>query len=153
LPIVLLAMVPPLRFGGWEWVALGLSSPVVFYSGIGFHRAALKSARHFEATMDTLISLGTLAAWTWSTVVLVGGIATGRYFEVATVVTTLILLGRFREARAKGRSSEAIRKLLELGAKEARVVRDGVEVMVPISSVEPGDVFVVRPGEKIATDG
>jgi Cu+-exporting ATPase len=152
-PIVLLAMVPPLRFDGWEWVALVLSTPVVFYSGIGFHRAALKSARHFEATMDTLISLGTLAAWTWSTVVLVGGIATDTYFEVAAVVTTLILLGRFLEARAKGRSSEAIRKLLELGAKEARVVRDGVEVTVPISSVEPGDVFVVRPGEKIATDG
>jgi Cu+-exporting ATPase len=152
-PIVLLAMVPPLRFGGWEWVALVLSSPVVFYSGIGFHRAALKSARHFEATMDTLISLGTLAAWTWSTVVLVGGIATDTYFEVAAVVTTLILLGRFLEARAKGRSSEAIRKLLELGAKEARVIRDGAEVMVPIASVEPGDVFVVRPGEKIATDG
>jgi Cu+-exporting ATPase len=152
-PIVLLAMVPPLRFGGWEWVALVLSTPVVFYSGVGFHRAALKSARHFEATMDTLISLGTLAAWTWSTVVLVGGIATDTYFEVAAVVTTLILLGRFLEARAKGRSSEAIRKLLELGAKEARVVRDGVEVTVPISSVEPGDVFVVRPGEKIATDG
>jgi Cu+-exporting ATPase len=152
-PIVLLAMVPPLRFGGWEWVALALSTPVVFYSGIGFHRAALRSARHLEATMDTLISLGTLAAWTWSTVVLVGGIATDTYFEVAAVVTTLILLGRFLEARAKGRSSEAIRKLLELGAKEARVVRDGAEVMVPIASVEPGDVFVVRPGEKIATDG
>jgi Cu+-exporting ATPase len=152
-PIVLLAMVPPLRFGGWEWVALVLSSPVVFYSGIGFHRAALKSARHLEATMDTLISLGTLAAWTWSTVVLVGGIATDTYFEVAAVVTTLILLGRFLEARAKGRSSEAIRKLLELGAKEARVIRDGAEVMLPIASVEPGDVFVVRPGEKIATDG
>jgi Cu+-exporting ATPase len=152
-PIVLLAMVPPLRFDGWEWVALVLASPVVFYSGIGFHRAALKSARHLEATMDTLISLGTLAAWTWSTVVLVGGIATATYFEVAAVVTTLILLGRFLEANAKGRSSEAIRKLLELGAKEASVIRDGVEVMVPIAAVEPGDVFVVRPGEKIATDG
>ena len=119
-PVALLAMVSPLRFAGWEWVALALSTPVVFYSGSGFHLGALRSARHGAATMDTLISLGTLAAWVWSTVVLVGGIATDTYFEVAAVVTTLILLGRYLEARAKGRSSEAIRKLLELGAKEAR---------------------------------
>jgi Cu+-exporting ATPase len=153
LPVALLAMVPPLRFANWEWLALGLSSPVVFYSGIGFHRAAAKNARHLAATMDTLISVGTIAAWLWSTVVLVGGIATDTYFEVAAAVTTLILLGRYLEARAKGRSSDAIRGLLALGAKEARVLRDGAEVVVPVSALQVGDLFVVRPGEKIATDG
>ena len=152
-PVALLAMVSPLRFTDWEWVALALSTPVVFYSGFGFHRAALQNARHGAATMDTLISIGTLAAWLWSTVVLVGGIATDTYFEVGAVVTTLIVLGRYLEARAKGRSSEAIRKLLELGAKEARVLRDGIEVLVLASELRVGDVFVVRPGEKIATDG
>jgi P-type Cu+ transporter len=152
-PVALLAMVPPLRFTDWEWVALALSTPVVFYSGFSFHRTALQNARHGAVTMDTLISIGTLAAWLWSTVVLVGGIATDTYFEVGAVVTTLIVLGRYLEARAKGRSSEAIRKLLELGAKEARVLRDGVEVMVPAADLKVGDLFVVRPGEKIATDG
>jgi Cu+-exporting ATPase len=152
-PVALLAMVPPLQFTGWEWVALVLSTPVVLYSGIGFHRAALKSAYHVAATMDTLISIGTLAAWIWSTVVLVGGIAADTYFEVAAVITTLILLGRYLEARAKSRSSEAIRKLLELGAKEARVLKDGEELLVPLDQLAVGDLFVVRPGEKIATDG
>ena len=152
-PVALLAMVPPLQLSGWEWVAFILSTPVVFYAGLGFHRAALKSARHLEATMDTLISLGTLAAWTWSTVVLLGSVNEDTYFEVAAVITTLIVLGRYLEARAKGRSSEAIRKLLELGAKEARIVRDGVETLVPINELAVGDVFVVRPGEKVATDG
>jgi P-type Cu+ transporter len=153
IPVVLPAMVLPLRIQDWQWVSLVLSTPVVFYSGIGFHRAALKSARHFAATMDTLISLGTVAAWLWSTVVLVGGIANDTYFEVAAVVTTLILLGRYLEARAKGRSSEAIRKLLELGAKEARVLRGGGEVLVPVSELRVGDRFVVRPGDKVASDG
>jgi Cu+-exporting ATPase len=152
-PVALLAMVSPLRFPAWEWVALALSAPVVLYAGSGFHRAALKSARHLEATMDTLISVGTLAAFMWSTVVLIGGIATDTYFEVGAVVTTLILLGRYLEMRAKGRSSQAIRKLLELGTKEARVLRGGEEVLVPIAELTVGDVFVVRPGEKIATDG
>jgi len=152
-PVALLAMVPPLQFSGWAWVALVLSTPVVFWSGIGFHRAALKSARHAAATMDTLISMGTLAAWLWSTVVLIGGIATDTYFEVAAVITTLILLGRYLESRAKSRSSEAIRKLLELGAKEARLLRNGEEVLVPVDELQVGDLFVVRPGEKIATDG
>jgi Cu+-exporting ATPase len=152
-PVALLAMVPPLRFPGWEWVALALSTPVVFYSGAGFHRVAIKNARHLTASMDTLISLGTLSAWLWSTVVLAGDLATDTYFEVAAVVTTLIVLGRYLEARAKGRSSEAIRKLLELGAKEARVLRDGREVLVPVDQLQVGDLFVVRPGEKIATDG
>ncbi len=153
LPVALLAMVPPLRFTDWEWLALVLSTPVVFYSGIGFHRAALKNARHFAATMDTLISLGTVAAWLWSSIVLIGGIATDTYFEVGAVVTTLIVLGRYLEARAKGRSSEAIRKLLELGAKEARLLRNGEEMLVPVSQLQVGDDFVVRPAEKFATDG
>jgi Cu+-exporting ATPase len=152
-PVALLAMVPPLHFSHWEWVALALSTPVVFYSGLGFHRAALRSARHGAATMDTLISIGTIAAWLWSTVVLFGGLDTDTYFEVAAVVTTLIVLGRFLEARAKGRSSEAIEKLLHLGAKDARVLRDGQETLVPTDQLQVGDRFVVRPGEKIATDG
>jgi P-type Cu+ transporter len=152
-PLVLLAMVPPLRFDGWEWAALALATPVVFWCGAGFHRATLTNARHGAATMDTLISVGTLAAWTWSAVVLVGGIDAHTYFEVAAVITTLILLGRWLELRARGRSVEAIRALLELGAKEAQVLRDGVEVLVPIDELAVGDLFVVRPGEKIATDG
>src|SRR6266540_1838239 len=153
IPVALSAMVPVLRFADWEWVALALSTPVVFYSGIGFHRAALKNARHLAATMDTLISLGTTAAWLWSTVVLVGALDTDTYFEVAAVVTTLIVLGRYLEGHAKGRSSEAIKKLLELGAKEARVLRNGEEVLVPVDQLQVGDRFVLRPGEKIATDG
>ena len=152
-PVALLAMVSPLQFGGWEWVALVLSAPVVFVSGFGFHRVALRNARHFAASMDTLISLGTLAAWLWSAVVLVAGLDSDVYFEVAAVVTTLIVLGRYLETRAKGRSSEAIRKLLELGAKEARVLRDGEEILVPIAELQVGELFVVRPGEKVATDG
>ena len=152
-PVALIAMVPSLRFDGWEWVALALATPVVFWAGFGFHRAALKSARHLGATMDTLISLGTLAAWLWSTVVLVAGLDTDTYFEVAAVITTLILLGRYLEARAKGRSRRAIQKLLELGAKDARLLRDGSEVVVSIGELQVGDEFVVRPGEKVATDG
>ncbi|HET7177442.1 MAG TPA: heavy metal translocating P-type ATPase [Solirubrobacterales bacterium] len=152
-PLLMLAMVPAAQFGGWEWLALALATPVVFWSGWPFHLAAAQSARHAVATMDTLISLGTLAAWTWSTVVLVGGLEADVYFEVAAVITALILLGRFLEARAKRRSGEAIRKLLELGAKEARVLRDGEEVVVPIEALRVGDRFVVRPGERIATDG
>jgi Cu+-exporting ATPase len=152
-PLVLLAMVPPLQFDGWEWVALALSTPVVFWAGLGFHTAALANARHGAATMDTLISVGTLAAWTWSAVVLVGGIDAHSYFEVGAVITTLILVGRYLELRARRRSGEAIRSLLALGAKDAVVLRDGVEVRVPIAELVVGDVFVVRPGEKIATDG
>jgi Cu+-exporting ATPase len=153
IPLALLAMVTPLQFSGWEWVSLVLATPVVFWSGAEFHRATLLNARHGAATMDTLVSLGTLAAWTWSTVVLLGGIDTDVYFEVAAVITALILLGRFFETRARRRSGAAIRALLELSAKEARVLRDGEEVLVPIDELRVGDVFVVRPGEKIATDG
>jgi Cu+-exporting ATPase len=153
IPVALIAMIPSLQFAGWEWVALALSTPVVFYSGLAFHRVALANARHGAAAMDTLISMGTLAAWGWSTVVLLAGADEDTYFEAAAVITTLILLGRYLEARAKRRSSEAIEKLLQLGAKEARVLRNGVEVLVPIGELRPGDRFVVRPGEKIATDG
>src|SRR6266576_1660967 len=152
-PVALLAMVPPLQFPDWEWVALVLATPVVFWSGIGFHRAAIKAARHAAASMDTLISMGTLAAWLWSTTVLVFALDAETYFELATAFTTFILLGRYLEARAKGRSSEAIRKLLELGAKDARLLREGEESLVPVADLQVGDLFVVRPGEKIATDG
>src|SRR5215208_1045181 len=152
-PLVLLAMIPPLQFAGWEWLVFALATPVVFWSGAQFHRAALLNARHGAATMDTLVSLGTLAAWTWSTVVLLAGLDADGYFEVAAVITALVLLGRFFEAHAKRRSGAAIRALLELGAKEARVLRDGVEMTIPVSEVVVGDRFAVRPGEKIATDG
>ena len=153
LPLVLLAMIPPLQFSGWEWVSLALATPVVFWSGAEFHRAALTNARHGAATMDTLVSIGTLAAWGWSAVILVGGFEADGYFEVAAVITALILLGRFFEARAKRQSGAAIRALLELGAKEARVLRDGVEMLVAVDELRAGDLFVVKPGEKIATDG
>ena len=152
-PLTAVAMVPSLQFDGWEWLALVLATPVVFWAGLGFHRATLLNARHLAATMDTLISVGTIAAWTWSAVVLVGGIDAHTYFEVAAVITTLILLGRWLELRARSRSGEAIRALLELGAKEARVVRDGQETLVPVDQLRVGDLFVVRPGEKLATDG
>src|SRR5579884_199012 len=152
-PLALLAMVPALQFSGWEWASLALATPVVFWSGWVFHRAAALNARHLVATMDTLISIGTLAAWGWSTVVLVGGIGEHTYFETAGVITTLILLGRYFEARAKRRAGQAIRRLLELGAREARVLRDGEEVLVAVEQVRVGELFVVRPGEKIATDG
>jgi Cu+-exporting ATPase len=152
-PVALLAMVPLLQFPDWEWVALALATPVVFWCGIGFHRAAIRVARHASASMDTLISMGTLAAWLWSAVVLVLVLDEDTYFELATAFTTFILLGRYLEACAKGRSGEAIRKLLELGAKDARLLREGEESLVPVADLQVGDLFVVRPGEKIATDG
>jgi P-type Cu+ transporter len=152
-PLLVLSMASPLQFRGWEWLAFALATPIVLWAGLPFHRSAVMNARHLTATMDTLVSLGTLAAWGWSVVVLVAGLNADVYFEVAGVITTLILLGRFLEARARRRSGAAIRALLELGAKEARVLRDGSEVLVGVDQLEVGDVFVVRPGEKIATDG
>ena len=152
-PLALFAMVPALQFSGWKWVSLVLATPVVFWAGWPFHRAAALNARHLAATMDTLISIGTLAAWWWSTVVLLDGIGEHTYFETAGVITALVLLGRYIEARAKRRSGEAIRKLLALGAKDARVLRDGEEVLVPVEQLRVGELFVVRPGEKVATDG
>jgi Cu+-exporting ATPase len=152
-PVVLIAMVPPLSFDGWEWVALALSTPVWAWAGWPFHRSALKSLRHGGATMDTLISLGTTAAYAWSLVALLALDDAEVYFEVASVITTLILLGRWLEGRARRRSGAALRALLELGVKEARVLRDGAEVAVPLEELRVGDVFVIRPGEKVATDG
>jgi Cu+-exporting ATPase len=152
-PLLLMGMIPPLQFSGWEWVSLVLATPVVFWSGLQFHRAALLNARHGAATMDTLVSLGTLAAWSWSTVVLLADSGADTYFEAAAVITALILLGRYFEARAKRRSGAAIRALLELGAKEARVLRTGEEILVPVEQLRVDDLFVVRPGEKVATDG
>ena len=135
----LVAMVPPLHFDGWEWLALALSTPVVFWAGLPFHRTALRNLRHGTVTMDTLVSLGTLAAWTWSLVALVFVDGPDTYFEVAGVITTLVLLGRFLEARARHRASEAIRALADLS--------------IPDRGIEVGDVFVVRPGERIPADG
>ena len=152
-PLTALSMIPALQFEGWEWLAFALATPVVLWAGRDFHRAAARNARHLTATMDTLVSLGTLAAWGWSVVALFLADA-HTYFEVAAVITTLILLGRYLEARARRRSGAAIRALLELGAKEARVRGDdGTEVSIPITDLEPGAVMVVRPGEKIPTDG
>ena len=152
-PVALIAMVPPFGFDGWEWVALALTTPIWAWAGWPFHRAALANARHGAASMDTLISLGTTAAYVWSVVALLALEDAEVYFEVASVITTLILLGRWLETRARRRSGAALRALLEVGAKEARVLRDGVEVAVPIEELAVGDLFVVRPGEKIATDG
>jgi Cu+-exporting ATPase len=152
-PLALVAMLSSLQFGGWEWLAFVLATPVVLWSGWPFHRAAAANARHGAATMDTLISIGTLAAWGWSSVVLFAALDEYSYFEVGAVITTLILLGRYFEARARRRSSEAIRALLKLGAKEARLLRDDEEVLVPVDHLAVGDRFVVRPGDKIATDG
>ncbi len=152
-PLLTFAWSSGSRPPGWEWISLALATPVVFFSGWPLHRAAAKNARHGVATMDTLISVGTLSAWVWSTVVLAAAIPASVYFDTAGAITTLVLLGRYLEARAKRRSGEAIRKLLELGAKEAHLLRDGVEVLVPIEKLAVGDRFVVRPGEKIPTDG
>src|SRR5579883_263762 len=152
-PLMVLAWIPASRSAGWEWLSFALATPVVFYAGWPFHRAAAANARHGVATMDTLVSIGTAAAWIWSTVVQAASIPTTVYFDTAGAITTLILLGRYLEAGAKRRSGEAIRKLLELGAKEARVLRDGVEVLVPVGELAVGERFVVRPGEKVATDG
>jgi Cu+-exporting ATPase len=152
-PLVLVAMIGPLQFRDWEWAAFALATPIVFWAGWPFHQAAALNARHLAATMDTLISIGTLAAWAWSVVVLFAGLDADVYFEVAGVITALILLGRFLEARARRTSGAAVRALLELGAKEARVLRKGEEVLVPLEELMVDDSFVVRPGEKIATDG
>src|SRR5688572_8294431 len=152
LPVVALAMVEAPRFDGWGWLSLGLATPVVFWGGAQFHRVALANLRHRAATMDTLVSVGTLAAWGWSVAALVA-VDGELYFEVAAVITTLVLLGRFLEGRARTRAGAALRALLELGAKEARVLRGGEEALVPVEELRAGDRFVVRPGEKLAADG
>jgi Cu+-exporting ATPase len=171
-PVVLLAMVPALQFDNWQWLSLTLAAPVVVWGGLPFHRAAWTNARHGVATMDTLVSLGTLAAFGWSLWALFlgdagmpgmrhpfeftvsrGDGASSVYLEVASGVTAFILLGRYLEARSKRRAGAALRALMELGAKDVAVLRDGREVRIPARRLAVGDRFVVRPGEKIATDG
>ncbi|MEU4151205.1 heavy metal translocating P-type ATPase [Streptomyces sp. NPDC026659] len=171
-PVVLLAMVPALQFTNWQWLSLTLAAPVVVWGGLPFHRAAWTNLRHGAATMDTLVSVGTLAAFGWSLWALFFGDAgmagmhdsfrftvsrtegaSAIYLEVASGVVALILLGRYLEARSKRRAGAALRALMELGAKDVAVLREGREVRVPVSSLAVGDRFVVRPGEKIATDG
>ncbi|MFJ9196694.1 heavy metal translocating P-type ATPase [Streptomyces flaveolus] len=171
-PVVLLAMVPALQFDNWQWLSLTLAAPVVVWGGLPFHRATWTNVRHGAATMDTLVSLGTLAAFGWSLWALFFGDAgmpgmrhgfdltvsradgaSAIYLEAAAGVTAFLLLGRWLEARSKRRAGAALRALMELGAKDVAVLRDGREVRVPVSRLAVGDRFVVRPGEKIATDG
>jgi Cu+-exporting ATPase len=173
LPVLLLSMIPALQFDNWQWLALQLATPVVLWGAWPFHRAAWVNLRHGAATMDTLISLGVGAAWLWSLYALFlgdagmtgmtmpfellperGGGAHEFYLETAAVVTTLLLLGRFFEARAKRRAGAAIEALLELGAKDVAVLDEaGAEHRIPIAELQVGQRFVVRPGEKVATDG
>ncbi|WP_405932268.1 heavy metal translocating P-type ATPase [Streptomyces sp. NBC_00827] len=172
-PVALLSMIPALQFDNWQWLALTLAAPVVVWGGLPFHRAAFTNARHGAATMDTLISIGTLAAFGWSLWALFFGDAgmegmreegfrftvsraegtSAIYLEVAAGVIAFILLGRYLEARSKRQAGAALRALMELGAKDVSVLRDGREVRVPVALLAVGDRFVVRPGEKIATDG
>jgi len=171
-PVVVLSMVPALQFTNWQWLTLTLAAPVAVWGAWPFHRAAWVNARHGAATMDTLISVGVIAAFGWSLYALFFGMAgqpgmhmtfqliaepgsgaSEIYLEVASAVTVFILAGRYVEARAKRKSGAALRALLELGAKDASLLADGVETRVPVSSLTVGDRFVVRPGEKVATDG
>ncbi|MFE0464189.1 heavy metal translocating P-type ATPase [Kitasatospora sp. NPDC058965] len=171
-PVVLLSMVPALQFTDWQWLAFALAWPVVAHGGWPFHKAAVTNLRHGAATMDTLVSLGTLAAFGWSVWALFLGragmpgmkheftLAVGRgdaastlYLETAAAVTTLILLGRWLEARSKRRAGAALHALLDLGAKDVAVLRGGREQRIPVAELRVGDRFVVRPGEKVATDG
>ncbi len=150
-PAMLIGMIPALRFDGWEWVVAALATPVIFWSGWPFHRAALLNLRHHSTTMDTLVSMGSTAAWLWSAVVLAASIEGGHiYFETGAVIVTLILLGKWFESKAKRRTGDAIRALADLGATTV-VLEDGTEV--DIEALQPGNRFLVRPGEKIATDG
>ncbi|MGW2519611.1 heavy metal translocating P-type ATPase [Streptomyces sp. NPDC001617] len=171
-PVVLMAMVPSLQFDNWQWLSLTLAAPVVVWGALPFHRAAWTNARHGAATMDTLVSIGTLAAFGWSLWALFFGHAgmmgmrhafeftvsrtdgsSSIYLEAAAGVTTFILAGRYLEARAKRKSGAALRALLELGAKDVSVLRAGQEIRIPVGQLAVGDIFVVRPGEKVATDG
>ncbi|MGI5507227.1 heavy metal translocating P-type ATPase [Lentzea sp. CA-135723] len=171
-PVVALAMIPALQFTYWQWLSLALAGPVVTYAAWPFHKAAWTNLRHGAATMDTLISLGVGSAFLWSLYALFLGTAgipgmthgftftiersagTGNiYLEVAAGVTTFILAGRYFEARSKRRAGAALKALLELGAKDVAVLRDGGETRIPTGELKAGDRFVVRPGEKIATDG
>ncbi|MGH3637720.1 MAG: heavy metal translocating P-type ATPase, partial [Mycobacterium sp.] len=154
LPVLAVSMVSAWQFTGWQWLALALTTPVVAWGAWPFHRAAVTNLRHGAATMDTLVSVGVLASFLWSAYqVLAGDAHQHLYLEVAAVVTTLILAGRYFEARAKKQSGAALRALLDMGAKDVAVVRDGVERRIPVDHLAVGDVFVVRPGEKVAVDG
>lgn len=171
-PVILLAMIPALQFTYWQWASLALASPVVVWAAWPFHRATVINLRHGAVTMDTLVSMGVSAAYLWSLYALFFGGAgmpgmthgftwiaqpgeAGNtiYLEVAAGVTTFLLLGRYLEVRAKRRASQAVRALLEVGAKDAALLRGGAEVRVPVAQLRAGDEFVVRPGERIATDG
>ncbi|WP_328560566.1 heavy metal translocating P-type ATPase [Streptomyces coelicoflavus] len=171
-PVILLAMVPALQFDNWQWLSLTLAAPVVVWGGLPFHRAAWTGVRHGAATMDTLVSLGTLAAFGWSLWALFFGDAgmpgmrhgfdltvsrtdgaSAIYLEAAAGVTAFLLLGRWLEVRSKRRAGAALRALMELGARDVAVLREGREVRIPVARLAVGDRFVVRPGEKIATDG
>ncbi len=159
-PVIALSMVMAWQFPGWQWLVLALTTPIVFWAGYPFHAAALRSARHATSTMDTLVSLGTLSAYVWSLVVLVTGLGHAHgnggghvYFEVAAAVTVFLLAGRYAEAKAKRSAGSALQALLSLGAKDATVVRGGEEVLIPADALSVGDVIVVRPGERVATDG
>ncbi|MGC5394709.1 heavy metal translocating P-type ATPase [Streptomyces sp. DT20] len=171
-PVIAMSMIPALQFDNWQWLSLTLAAPVVTYAGLPFHRAAWTNARHGAATMDTLVSVGTSAAFLWSLWALFFGTAgmtgmthpfeltIGRsdgagniYLEAAAGVTAFILAGRYFEARSKRKAGAALKALLELGAKEVTVLRDGREVTVDTADLRAGDRFLVRPGEKIATDG
>ncbi|MFI5478072.1 heavy metal translocating P-type ATPase [Streptomyces rubiginosohelvolus] len=171
-PVIAMAMIPALQFDYWQWLSLTLAAPVVTYAAWPFHRAAWTNAKHGAATMDTLISVGTSAAFLWSVWALFFGTAgmvgmthpfeftiarsdgAGNiYLEAAAGVTAFILAGRYFEARSKRKAGAALKALMELGAKEVTVLRDGVERTIPTSALQVGDRFLVRPGEKIATDG
>ncbi|WP_306514311.1 heavy metal translocating P-type ATPase [Janibacter hoylei] len=171
-PVIAMAMIPALQFDYWGFASLVLATPVVFWAGWPFHKATWTNLRHGEATMDTLITVGTLSAWLWSVIALFFGTAGDRgmthafeltisrtdglssiYLEVAAGVITFILMGRYFEKRSKRRAGDALRALLELGAKEVAVLRGGTEVRIPVEELSVGDEFVVRPGEKVATDG
>lgn len=171
-PVIAMAMIPALQFTYWQWLSLALAGPVIVWAAWPFHKAAWINLRHGTATMDTLISMGTIAALLWSLYALFFGTAgmpgmthpfeftvapsdgAGNiYLEVGAGVTTFILAGRYFEKRSKRQAGAALRALLELGAKEVAVLRDGVETRIPTSALRVGDEFVVRPGEKIATDG
>ncbi|THA78445.1 copper-translocating P-type ATPase [Streptomyces sp. A0642] len=171
-PVVALAMIPGLQFDNWQWLSLTLASPVVIWGGLPFHRATWTNLRHGAATMDTLVSVGTLAAFGWSLWALFLGDAgmpgmrhgfdftasradgaSTIYLEVAAGVVTFILLGRYLEAKSKRKAGSALRALMHLGAKDVAVLRNGTEVRVPVGRLAVGDRFVVRPGEKVATDG
>ena len=172
IPVIAMSMIPALQFTNWQWASLTLAAPVILWCAWPFHRAAWANVRHGTATMDTLISMGTLAAFMWSLYALFFGTA-GRpgmrhpfeltiapsdgaaniYLEVGAGVTMFILAGRYFEKRSKRQAGAALRALLELGAKDVSVIRGGVETKIPIEHLSVGDEFVVRPGEKIATDG